>query len=126
MVDAKDIHVALVALVKQAIRQKYSKTSKVVKEHCEYARKLTGANHPDKFAKYVAKKIFPDEEKYNNKISYYRKYYKGDLLTKIEELYALYYELAQEDTKAIEKAVTEDELDELADDLCGKFAIEGE
>ena len=123
MVNAKDIKLALVAVVKQAIRQEYSEKSKVIKEHVDYANRLAKADKPENYIRYIAKRIFPNEDAYNNKIKYYQKYYKDDLLTRIEELYALYYELTQEKVKKVKKEITDLEVDTIANELF-KFSID--
>ena len=123
MVNAKDIKLALVAVVKQAIRQEYSEKSKVIKEHVDYVNRLAKADKPENYIRYIAKRIFPNEDAYNNKIKYYQKYYKDDLLTRIEELYALYYELAQEKVKKVKKGITDLEVDTIANELF-KFSID--
>ena len=125
MVNAKDIKLALVALVKQAIKQEYSKNSKIVKEHVDYANRLANADKPENYIRYIAKRIFPNENAYNNKIKYYQKYYKDNLLTRIEELYALYYELTQEEVKKVKKEITDLEVDTIANELFA-FSIEDE
>jgi hypothetical protein len=125
MVDAKDIKLALVAVVKQALKQGYPKTSKTVKDHVDYANILHKANNPDRYIRYVAKKLFPNESAYNRKNDYFLKYYKGDLLIKLKELYGLYYELAREEAEIVKKAITDAEANELADELL-EFTIDDE
>ena len=123
MVNSKDIKKALVAVVKQALKQKYSKDSKTVKDHAEYANRVHKANYPDKYIKFVAKRLFPNEDAYNKKIEHLQKYYKEDLLTRLEELYNLYYELAQEEAETIKKAITDAEAHAMANDIL-EFSIE--
>ncbi|CAG8828730.1 1398_t:CDS:1, partial [Racocetra persica] len=58
--------------------------------------------------------LFPNNDAYNKRMSRYRKWYqdKKELLTSIEDLYNLYYELSKKD-----QLITETEIEEAIEDI---------
>ena len=86
----------LKALVKSAICQGFGKTSFLVRDHVKYIKKIRSNNDPELHIRYTAKKLFPNEEEYYEKIQKVHTRYKGDILNHFDELYALYYKLSKE------------------------------
>ena len=87
---------ALKALVKSAICQGFGKHSFLVRDHIKYIKKIEASNDPEMTVIYTAKKLFPNEVAYLEKIEKIHVKYNGDVLSKFEELYTLYYQLSKE------------------------------
>ena len=93
---ANEIIYILKALVKSAICQGFSKTSFLVRDHVKYIKKIQSHNDPELHIIYTAKKLFPNEEAYLEKIEKIHAKYEGEVLSNFEELYGLYYKLSKE------------------------------
>ena len=85
----------LKALVHSAICWGFSKTSFLVRDHVKYIKKIQSANDPELHIRYTAKKLFPNEEEYYEKVQKVHTRYEGDILNHFDELYALYYKLSK-------------------------------
>ncbi|CAG8820662.1 34633_t:CDS:1, partial [Racocetra persica] len=83
-------------------------------EYAGYIKNLRNADNQDEYIKYTAITLFPNNDAYNKRISRYRKWYQGkkELLTSIEDLYNLYYELSKKD-----QLMTETEIEEAIEDI---------
>ena len=100
---------ALKALVKSAICQGFGKHSFLVRDHIKYIKKIEASNDPEMNVIYTAKKLFPNEVAYLEKIEKIHVKYNGDVLSKFEELYALYYQLSKEKPQRRKVSLTEAE-----------------
>ena len=100
---------ALKALVKSAICQGFGKHSFLVHDHIKYIKKIEASNDPEMHVIYTAKKLFPNEVAYLEKIKKIHVKYNGDVLFKYEELYALYYQLSKEKPQRRKVSLTEAE-----------------
>ena len=110
---------ALKAVVKSALCQGFSKTNYLITNHIQYIKNIKTANDPERYILSVAKKLFPDEEAIINKSKYLKQKYRDDLLSKFEELYEIYYNIArnQRDQKKIVKTISESEANNILEDL---------
>ena len=100
---AKKMEKALLEVLETAICQNFKESSKFVRDHLSYVKKLRLAENPDGYARYLARKQVPDELSYNTRIEKVQTWYRGELRTKLEELYSLYYEISQEEKCEISK-----------------------
>jgi hypothetical protein len=110
---------ALKAVVKSALCQGFSKTNYLITNHIQYIKNIKTANDPERYISSVAKKLFPDEEAIINKSKYLKQKYRDDLLSKFEELYEIYYNIArdQRDQKKMVKTISESEANNILEDL---------
>jgi len=108
------VELAQIKIIKEAFRLRYRKDSKLISEYASYVKNLRNAENQDEYIKYTAITLFPNEEAYNKRMSRYRKWYQGkkELLTSIEDLYNLYYELSKKD-----RPMTETEIEEAVEDV---------
>src|SRR5271154_2578204 len=83
-------------LVKSVICQGFSKTSFLVCDHIKYIKKIQFANDPEMYIFYTAKKLFPNDEAYLEKVEKVHAKYEGKVLSNFKELYGLYYRLSKE------------------------------
>jgi hypothetical protein len=93
--NADKIIDALKELVKSALCQGFTKTSFLVRDHIKYIKKIQSANDSELHVIYTAKKLFPNEGAYYEKIEKIHARYENDLLAKFEKLYELYYGLSK-------------------------------
>ncbi|CAG8657206.1 13203_t:CDS:1 [Funneliformis mosseae] len=100
---AKKVEKALLEVLEMAICQNFKESSKFVRDHLSYVKKMRLAENPDGYAKYIAKKLIPDEISYNIRIEKVQTWYREELCTKLEKLYSLYYEISQEEKCEISK-----------------------
>lgn len=100
---AKKMEKALLEVLETAICQNFKESSKFVRDHLSYVKKLRLAENPDGYARYIARKLVPDEISYNTRLEKIQAWYRGELRTKLEELYSLYYEISQEEKCEISK-----------------------
>jgi len=100
---AKKVEKALLEVLESAICQKFKENSKFVRDHLSSVKKLRLADNPDGYARYLARKQVPDELSYNTGIEKVQTWYRGELCTKLEKLYSLYYEISQEEKCEISK-----------------------
>ncbi|CAB4433249.1 unnamed protein product [Rhizophagus irregularis] len=99
MVDHKDIELAQVKVIKTALR-KGKKYDNLAKNYGDYLKKLRAEKNPNDYIKTVAVKMFPNEEACTLRLENYRKrYMDNDLYASLEELYELYYDLANEENR---------------------------
>ncbi|CAG8639887.1 8975_t:CDS:1 [Diversispora eburnea] len=98
-ITVKDIENALLEVLNTAIRQKFKINSKFVKDHRSYVTRLQSAKELEKYIRYKARQLMPDEASYNRRIEYIHGHYSGELREKLEKLYKLYYELSQAEEK---------------------------
>ena len=111
------ITAALKDVVIVALTSGFSKTSYLVQDHVRYIKRVQTANSPIAYVKFIARKLFPDESAYNAKIAKIRESYKGKeaLLTKLEDLYKLYYSLPK--TSPPKRIITKNEAEDLLAEL---------
>ncbi|RHZ50859.1 hypothetical protein Glove_490g3 [Diversispora epigaea] len=110
----KMIESAQIKIIKEAFRLRYRKDSKLISEYAGYIKNLRNAENQDEYIKYTAITLFPNDEAYNKRMTRYRKWYQGkkELLTSVEDLYNLYYELFKKD-----RPMTETEIEEAVEDV---------
>src|SRR6185369_569822 len=110
----KIIESAQIKIIKEAFRLRYRKDSKLISEYAGYVKNLRNAENQDEYIKYTAITLFPNDEAYNKRMTRYRKWYQGkkELLTSVEDLYNLYYELSKKD-----RPMTETEIEEAVEDV---------
>ena len=94
----RDIESALIAVVKAGILYKKPKDGKLMLRYKEKIIKLRQAEDPEKFVLEIAQSIIPNETKYLRNLEDYKTWYcrEPKLLTTINKLYRLYYELAKD------------------------------
>src|SRR5436190_18429803 len=104
----KKIEEAQLKVIREALRLRYRKDSKLVSEYVGYVKILRQSDDPEEYIKSTAIILFPNEEAYNRKMGRYRKWYqsKKDLLASIETLYSLFYSISKE-----ERPMDEEEID---------------
>jgi hypothetical protein len=102
-------------LVKSALCQGFTKTSFLVRDHIKYIKKIQSANDPELHVIYIAKKLFPNEGVYYEKIEKIHARYENDLLAKFEKLYELYYGLSKKTPQR--RKVSSIEADSILADL---------
>jgi predicted metal-dependent hydrolase len=100
---AKKVEKALLEVLESAICQNFKENSKFIKDHLSNVKKLRLAENPDGYARYLARKQVPDEISYNTRLEKIQLWYRGELRTKLEELYSLYYGISQEEKRGISK-----------------------
>ena len=71
------------------------------------------AENPGGYARYLARKQVPDELSYNTRIEKVQTWYRGELRTKLKELYSLYYDISQEEKCEISKENAKEIVQEL-------------
>ncbi|CAG8608573.1 20716_t:CDS:1 [Gigaspora rosea] len=108
------IESAQIKIIKEAFRLRYRKNSKLISEYAGYVKNLCNADNQDEYIKYTAITLFPNDEAYNRRMARYRNWFqsKKELLTSIEDLYNLYYELSKKD-----QLMTETEIEEAIEDI---------
>ena len=87
---------ALKALVKTALCNGFSKTSYLVTDHIKYIKKIESSDNPEAYIRFTARKLFPNEPAYLEKIKKIHAKYQDDVLSRFEDLYTLYYQLSKE------------------------------
>ena len=87
---------ALKALVKTALCNGFSKTSYLVTDHIKYIKKIESRDNPEAYIRFTARKLFPNEPAYLEKIEKIHAKYRDEVLSRFENLYALYYQLSKE------------------------------
>ncbi|RGB23116.1 hypothetical protein C1646_748302 [Rhizophagus diaphanus] len=97
-----------------AIRARYKRESKFIKEYVNYVKKSRKEEKPNEYIRTVTMMLFPNEESYKKRITQYRDWYgnKKELLESVENLYKLYFELSKE-----ERIIIEEEISNTRDDL---------
>jgi hypothetical protein len=113
--NADKIIDALKELVKSALCQGFNKTSYLVRDHIKYIKKIQFANDSESCIIYTAKKLFPNEETYYEKIEKVHTKYEGELLAKFEKIYELYYGLSKSTPQ--KRKITSTEADSILADL---------
>ncbi|RGB24978.1 hypothetical protein C1646_675942 [Rhizophagus diaphanus] len=110
----KDIEKAQIKIIDSALRARYKRDSKFIKEYVNYVKKLRKEEKPNEYIRTVAMMLFPNEESYKKRMTRYRDWYenKKELLESVENLYKLYFELSKE-----ERIITEEEISNTRDDL---------
>ena len=110
----KKIEEAQLQVIREALRIRYKKDSKLVSEYVGYVKILRQSDDPEEYIKSTAIMIFPNEEAYNRKMFRYQKWYqsKKDLLASIENLYNLFYTIFKE-----ERPIAEEEIDKTIEEL---------
>ncbi len=112
---ADEIVDILKGLVKSALCQGFTKTSFLVCDHVKYIKKIQSNDNPELHVIYTAKKLFPNEEAYYEKIEKIHAKYEGELLAKFEKLYELYYGLSKRTPQR--RKITTIEADSILADL---------
>ena len=87
---------ALKALVKTALCNGFSKTSYLVTDHIKYIKRIQSSDNPEAYIRATARKIFPNEQAYLEKVEKIHAKYQDDVLSRFEDLYVLYYQLSKE------------------------------
>jgi len=115
----KTIEKAQLEIIREALRLRYKKDSKLVTEYVGYVKNLRQEDDPDENIKSTAVMLFPNEEAYNRKMGRYRKWYqsKKNLLASIENLYSLFYSISKEQRPMAEEEITKTIEELIADEL---------
>jgi hypothetical protein len=110
----KDIEKAQIKIIDDALRARYKKDSKFIKEYVGYVKKLRKEEKPNEYIRTISMMLFPNEDAYNKRMDRYRRWYEGkkELLASVEDLYSLYYKLSKE-----ERIMTEDDVNNVRDNL---------
>ena len=110
----KSIEEAQLKIIREALRNRYKKDSKLVTEYANYVKILRQEENPNEYVKSTAIMLFPTDDAYERRMSRYRKWYQGkkELLASIENLYSLYYTLSKE-----ERPMTEEEISKTIEEL---------
>ena len=87
---------ALKSLVKMALCNGFSKTSYLIIDHIKYIKKIKSKDNPEAYIRFTARKLFPNESAYLEKIEKIHAKYQDDVLFRFEDLYTLYYQLSKE------------------------------
>ena len=115
----KRIEKAQIRIIREALRLRYKKDSKLVSEYTGYVKNLRQSDDQEEYIKSTAIMLFPNEDAYNRKMARYRKWYqnKKDLLASIENLYSLFYSISKE-----ERPMAEEEIDKTIEELIADVA----
>jgi len=108
---------ALKSLVKTALCNGFSKTSYLITDHIKYIKKIQSSDNPEAYIRFTARKLFPNESAYLEKIEKIHAKYQDDVLFRFKDLYALYYQLSKELPKRCKITSTE------ADNILAKLLI---
>ena len=114
IISRKNIEEAQIKVIREALRLRYKKDSKLIIEYVGYVKNLRQSDDPEEYKKSTAIMLFPNEDAYNRKMARYRKWYlnKKDLLASIENLYSLFYTISKE-----ERPMAEEEIDKTIEEL---------
>src|SRR5688572_7637190 len=114
IISRKNIEEAQIKVIREALRLRYKKDSKLIIEYVGYVKNLRQSDDPEEYKKSTAIMLFPNEDAYNRKMARYRKWYlnKKDLLASIENLYSLFYTISKE-----ERPMAEEEISKTIDEL---------
>ncbi|CAG8660367.1 2970_t:CDS:1, partial [Diversispora eburnea] len=69
----KMIESAQIKIMREAFNQRYKKDSQIIRDYATYIKNLRNAENKDKYIKYTAITLFPNEEAYNRRMARYRK-----------------------------------------------------
>ena len=118
-ITKKSIEEAQIRIIREALRLRYKKDSKLVIEYVGYVKNLRQSDDPEEYIKSTAIMLFPNEDAYNRKMARYRKWYlnKKDLLTSIENLYSLFYTISKEERPMAEEEISKTINELIADDV---------
>ena len=72
---------ALKELVKTALCNGFSKTSYLVTDHIKYIKKIESSDNPEAYIRFTARKLFPNEPTYLEKIKKIHAKYQDDVLS---------------------------------------------
>ena len=94
----REIESALIAVIKAGILYKKPKDGKFILCYKQRIIKLRQAEEPENFILEIAQSILPNETKYQQILEDYKTWYSREpkLLSAINKLYKLYYELAKD------------------------------
>ena len=106
---------ALKALVKMALCNEFSKTNYLVTDHIKYIKRIQSSDNPEAYIRATARKIFPNDQAYLEKIEKIHAKYRDDVLSRFEDLYTLYYQLSKELPKR--RKITSTEADNILAEL---------
>ena len=114
----KIIEEAQLQVIREALRIRYKKDSKLVSEYVGYVKNLRQSDEPEEYIKSTAIMLFPNEEAYNRKMGRYRKWYQSKkvLLASIENLYSLFYTISKEERPMAEEEISRTIEELIADD----------
>ena len=97
MVYYTDLKNALTKVVKTALRKKHDYLAKT---YYSYLRILENEKNPDTYIRGLARRLIPNEDVYKERLEKYRrKYFDNDVYTSLEELYQIYYKIAEEENR---------------------------
>ena len=111
----KDIEAAQIKVIEEGLKANFSTESKLIKEYVGYVKKLQKVEKPNEYIRNVAKILFPNEGRYNERMKRYKDWYKEKhekLYASVENLYNLYYELSKE-----ERIMDEEQISTIIADL---------
>ena len=107
MVDHKDIETSLMEVIEVAYSQGTKKYDKLGATYVNYLKTLQRKRDQDDHVRYVAKQRAPDEKTYNERMADFKDWYNEEVYTSLEKLYALYFELANQEEKVQKRSKEE-------------------
>jgi hypothetical protein len=115
----KMIEEAQIRVIREALRLRYKKDSKLVSEYAGYVKNLRQSDDREEYIKSTATMLFPNEDAYNRKMGRYRKWYqsKKELLASIEYLYSLFYTISKEERPMAEEEINKTIEELIADEI---------
>ncbi|CAI2190764.1 12236_t:CDS:2, partial [Funneliformis geosporum] len=72
---AKKVKKALLEVLKMVICQNFKESNKFVRDHLSYVKKLRLAENPNRYARYITRKLVSDEISYNTRIEKVQTWY---------------------------------------------------
>ena len=111
MVYCTDLKNALTKVVKTALRKKHDYLAKT---YYSYLRILENEKNPDTYIRGLARRLIPNEDVYKERLEkYQKKYFDIDVYTSLEELYKIYYIIAEEENRERSEEEVEQMFNEL-------------
>ena len=117
MINHKDIESALVEVIKVTYSQGTKKYDKMGASYVNYLKTLQRKRDPEDHVRYVAKQRAPNEETYNERIADFKDWYNEEVYASFENLYKLYFELANQE-EIVEKR-SKEEVDDILQRIHG-------
>lgn len=99
IVNYTDVANALTRVVKTALRKKHDLLAKTYRS---YLRIIENEKNPDTFVRSLSRKLIPNDDVYNQRLEKYRNKYfdnNNNIYTSLENLYKIYYNIAQEENR---------------------------
>ena len=93
MVHYTNLKNVLTKVIKTTLRKKHDYFAKT---YYSYLRILENEKNPDTYIRGLARRLIPNEDVYKERLEKYQwKYFDNDVYTSLEELYQIYYKIAE-------------------------------